>query len=128
MLMKAAVLAGVGWCWLMVGQVLAADGAKLPVRLAVELTDGSRVVGGTRQDAGSMRNDSGRRRCSLRLVDQVRWKAGRQHVVWEMANGDRITVASIPEVLQLETLFGTARIPMQHVVLLKSMPLAVPGT
>lgn len=64
---------------------------------------------------------------SLRLVDQVRWEADREHVVVELANGDRITGAVIPEVIQLETLFGTARIPMQHVVLLKALPAPLAG-
>jgi hypothetical protein len=48
-------------------------------------------------------------------------------VVIEMANGDRITGGIIPETIELETLFGTARIPMQHVVLLKALPASIAG-
>ena len=125
-LMKAAALVVVAWCWLAV-QAGAADGGKPPVRLAVELTDGSRVVGVTQQESISIQNEIGKLQVALRLVDQVRWKADREHVVVEMANGDRITGAIIPETIPLETLFGQVRIPMQHVVLLKTMPLPMAG-
>src|SRR5687768_9588511 len=99
-LMRAAGLVLVGWCWL-AEQVVAAEGGSQPVRLAVELTDGSRVVGVSQREAINIQNEIGKLQVSLRLVDQVRWKADREHVVVELANGDRITGGIIPEVMQL---------------------------
>jgi hypothetical protein len=122
--MKATALIVLGCFWL-AGRAGAAEGQ--PPRVAVELTDGSRVVGASRQEAIRIQNELGRLQVSLRLIDQVRWKADREHVVVELANGDRITGAIIPEVMRLETLFGEASIPMHHVVLLKAMPVPLAG-
>ncbi len=124
--MKAVALVVAGWCWLAV-QAGGAEGGGQPVRVAVELLDGSRVVGIVQKESISIQNEIGRLQVSLRLVDQVRWKADREHVVVELPNGDRITGAIIPEVMQLETLFGEARIPMHHIVLLKALPVPLAG-
>jgi hypothetical protein len=122
--MKAAILIVVGWCCL-AGQTRGEE--KQSLRLAVELTDGSRVVGMSGQESIQIQNEIGKLQVGLRLVDAVRWKADREHVIVELANGDRITGAIIPEITHLETLFGEARIPMHHMVMIKALPAPLAG-
>jgi hypothetical protein len=98
-----------------------------PIRLAVDLTDGSRVIGTSPNDSVRIKTDFGDQKVSLRLVDHVRWKQDREHVVLEFPNGDRLTGAIIPEVVELNTLFGVARIGMEHVALLKPLPAELTG-
>lgn len=95
-----------------------------PLRLSVDLTDGSRVIGTSRNESIRIKTDFGNQQVSLRLVDQVRWKQDREHVVLEFPNGDRLTGAVIPEIVQLNTLFGEAKISMEHIALLKPIPAA----
>lgn len=91
-------------------------------RLAVELTDGSRVIGTTQKDSIRLVTDFGDQSVSLKLVTQVLWKQDREHVVLEFPNGDRLTGALVPEEIQLRTLFGDTKISMEHIVMLKPLP------
>ncbi len=92
-----------------------------PIRLAVDLIDGSRVTGISRNNSIRIKTDFGELDVLLRLIDHVRWKEDREQVVLEFPNGDRLTGAVIPEDVQLVTLFGDAKISMQHMVKLKPL-------
>lgn len=102
-------------------------GDEPPIRLVVDLTDGSRVIGTSRNDSVRIKTEFGDQKVSLKLVDHVRWKQDREHVVLEFPNGDRLTGAIIPEVVELRTLFGVAKIGMEHVVMLKPLPAELAG-
>ena len=112
--------------WMQIGAARSRADEK-PIRLAVDLTDGSRVTGKSRNDSIRIKTDFGELNVSLRLVDHVRWKEDREQVVLEFPNGDRLTGAIIPEDVQLVTLFGEAKISMQHIVLLKPLPPQATG-
>lgn len=93
-----------------------------PIRLAVDLADGSRVIGMSRNESIRLQTVFGNTQISLRVVDQVRWRQDREHVVVEFPGGDRLTGAIIPEPVQLSTLFGEVKISMEHIVMLKTVP------
>lgn len=119
--MKSAVfmLVAVGW---LLGDAGHIGADQKPLRLAVELTDGSRVIGVSLNESVAIMTEFGKVQVSLKIVDSVRWKADREHVVLEFANGDRLTGTINPDVLQLRTLFGDARISLEHVTMLKTAP------
>ena len=106
-------------------QLIAVKAGDRPIRLAVDLTDGSRVIGTSQNESIGIQSEIGQLRIPLRLVDQVRWKADREHVVLEFPSGDRLTGAVLPEIVRLHTLFGEAKISMEHIVMLKPLPAEV---
>lgn len=119
--MKSAVYVAIALGCIAAGAVpLNADNP--PLRLAVDLTDGSRVIGLSRNESIRIQTVFGNTQVSLRVVDQVRWKQDREHVVLEFPSGDRLTGAIIPEPVQLSTLFGDVQISMEHIVMLKTVP------
>jgi hypothetical protein len=92
------------------------------LQLAVDLTDGSRVIGTSRNESIRIQTVFGNTQVSLRAVERVRWKQDREHVELEFPNGDRLTGAVIPEPVQLSTLFGDVKISMEHIAMLKTLP------
>jgi hypothetical protein len=93
-----------------------------PLRLAVDLVDGSRVIGTSRNDSIRLQTVFGNTQISLRAVERVRWKQDREHIELDFPNGDRLTGAVIPEPVQLTTLFGDVKISMEHIAMLKTLP------
>ncbi|MBL8813316.1 MAG: LamG domain-containing protein [Planctomycetaceae bacterium] len=113
----ACIVVGLSWA-----AILSAPNTEESIRLAVELTDGSRVIGTPQKDSIRLVTDFGDQSVSLKLVTQVLWKPDREHVVLEFPNGDRLTGAIVPEDIQLRTLFGDTKISMEHIVMLKPLP------
>ncbi|MBC7816850.1 MAG: LamG domain-containing protein [Planctomycetaceae bacterium] len=124
--MKTIVLAVAAVCLLSMNPLLPLAGEP-PIRLAVDLLDGSRVIGTTRNDAVRIKTEFGESKVPLRLTDSVRWKRDRENVVVEFPNGDRLTGGIIPEVVPLTTLFGEVQISMEHIVMLKPVPAELAG-
>jgi hypothetical protein len=112
-------------CLLVDSMHLVADGMAAddpPVRLAVDLVDGSRVIGTSRNDSIRIHAVFGDTRISLRVVDHVRWAQDREHVVLEFPGGDRLTGVITPEIMHLNTLFGDAKVSMEHILMLTTIP------
>jgi hypothetical protein len=93
-----------------------------PMRLAVDLMDGSHLIGTSKNESVRLRSDFGDLSIPLRVVESVRWKQDREHVVVEFPNGDHVTGSITPEIVQLTTVFGEARVSMQYITVIKPVP------
>lgn len=124
--MKTTVIAVAAVCLLALNFTPPLAGEQ-PIRLAVDLLDGSRVLGTSRNDSVRIKTEFGESKVPLRLTDCVRWKRDRENVVVEFPNGDRLTGGVVPEVVQLTTLFGDVKISMEHIVMLKPLPAELTG-
>jgi hypothetical protein len=101
------------------GQV-GADRANL--RLAVDLVDGSRVIGAPENHVLRIRTDFAELAVPLERIATATWKADRENVTVRFHNADVLTGGVVPEPLKLQTLFGKVLIEMQHVASLETLP------
>jgi hypothetical protein len=92
------------------------------LRLAVDLVDGSRVIGVPQNDAVRVRTDFAELSIPLIKIDSVTWKPDRENVAVRFHNEDVLTGGVVPEPLALQTLFGKATIGMEHVVAFETLP------
>jgi hypothetical protein len=92
-----------------------------PLRLAVDLVDGSRVIGVPENESIRVRTDFAELDIPLEKIDSVTWKSDRENVSVRFHNEDLLTGGIVPEPLRLETLFGKAMIGMEHVAALQTL-------
>jgi hypothetical protein len=93
------------------------------VRLAVDLSDGSRVIGIPDANSVRIRTEFGELVIPLSQIDLATWNSDRETVVIRFHNGDVLTGGIVPEPLKLSTLFGGATISMEHVTSLETIPI-----
>jgi hypothetical protein len=93
-----------------------------PLRLAVDLVDGSRVIGVPENDSIRVRTDFAELSIPLVKIDSVTWKPDRENVTIRFHNEDVLTGGVVPEPLSLEALFGRATIGMEHVTAFQTLP------
>lgn len=88
-----------------------------PLRLVVELTDSSLIIGTTDLKTLPIRSESfGKVNVLLKMVESIEFRENREMVQVNVENGDRISgVLDVPA-FNLLTLFGKVSIPAAHVV------------
>jgi hypothetical protein len=92
------------------------------LRLAVDLVDGSRIIGAPENESIRVRTDFAELDIPLEKIDSVAWKTDRENVTVRFHNEDILTGGIVPEPLRLQTLFGKAMIGMEHVAALETLP------
>jgi hypothetical protein len=100
----------------------AGDPEPAGMRLAVDLSDGSRVIGVPENNSIRLRTDFVELVIPLANIDLANWKPDRQTASIRFHNGDLLSGRVIPEPFQLRTLFGAATISMEHVVAFECLP------
>jgi hypothetical protein len=101
----------------------APTGADPPeLRLAVDLIDGSRIIGAPENESIRIRTDFAELDIPLEKIDSVTWRPDRENVAVRFHNEDVLTGGVVPESLRLQTLFGKAMIGMEHVAAFETLP------
>jgi hypothetical protein len=99
----------------MVGLCLAGDADDRPLRLEVQLTDASRLIGATTLTSVVIRAEFAQVQVPLPQVSDIQIQGDRENAVVRLRNGDRLTGIPRIETIPLSTLFGNQSIGMQHV-------------
>jgi hypothetical protein len=101
---------------LLVGAVGAESGPGAPVRLTLDLTDGSRVIGIPTVVELRLRTSLGGLVVPLKAARHFRVRDDRESVTFTFRNEDVLTgVPDIDEIV-LATVFGRAAVPLRHVM------------
>jgi hypothetical protein len=99
----------------MVGLCLACDADDRPLRLELQLTDGSRLIGTTTMTSVVIRTEFALVHVPLPQVSDIQIQCDRENAVVRLCNGDRLTGIPRIETIPLSTLFGSQSIGIQHV-------------
>lgn len=87
-----------------------------PIKLALELSDGSRIVGVPEAGTLPFATAYGKMDIALKLVDSLEFSDDRETVTVLFRNGDKLEGALSVKEIKLATLFGEQSIPLKHVV------------
>ncbi len=87
-----------------------------PLRLVVELTDGSQLTGETGMTELPVETSYAKVAVPLALIATVTFDNQRETVVLDFANGDRITGAPALENFSIKTLIGQLTVGIEHIV------------
>ncbi len=93
-----------------------------PLRLILDLQDGSRLIGIPSIGSLRIRTSFADMDVPLTKIGSLRLTGDRETVSVESANGDRITGTWGLESLELQTVFGTVTIQGEHIVALRVLP------
>lgn len=84
-------------------------------RLAVDLTDGSRIIGVPSESSLRLKTEYAEMDIGLKHILSITVKAGNNIAVTALRNGDRLTGALELDELRMTTAIGEVLIPFQHV-------------
>jgi len=85
------------------------------LRVAVDLSDGSRIIGIPRLSAVPVETTYAKIRIPLREILTVVIDGDHKHASFTLGNGDRLQGVLTTEPLELNTIFGKVSLPIEHV-------------
>ncbi|MBI2441816.1 MAG: LamG domain-containing protein [Lentisphaerae bacterium] len=86
-----------------------------PLSLAVDLVDGSRLVGVPDIASIPVQTVYAKMDLPLKQVQTMKWEPDREMAVFEIRNGDRIKGAMILKTLELRTVFGKVSVAIEDI-------------
>jgi hypothetical protein len=92
------------------------------LRLAVDLVDGSRVIGVPSKKVIRVRADFAELTIPFSHIDFVTWKSDHENVTVRFQNGDVLSGGIVPEEINLKTLFGPVTISMDYIKTVETLP------
>jgi hypothetical protein len=91
------------------------DKAEVPLRVALDLVDGSRVVGISDIESVPLRTPYANIALPLAVVATAQFDSRRETAVFSLSNGDRLQGVVTLEGLNLQTVFGKVSINIEHI-------------
>ncbi len=122
--MKTILCLAAHWAFLALASTALAESPESPASLclAVELADGSRIIGEPNLTTLPLQTVYARLEVELKQVRTIAMEKDREMAVWEMKNGDRLKGALLLKTLPLETAFGKVEIGAEHISKIDVMP------
>ena len=93
--------------------------SKAQLKLALELTDGSRVIGVPLISIIPLKTDYGSVDLKLDIIESIDFPENGETVSVSFSNGDQLKGTIDADAIELETLFGKYSIALEHVVSLE---------
>jgi hypothetical protein len=86
-----------------------------PLRLALELVSGSRVIGVPGIESVSVQTSFAKMKVTLKEISAIKIAADHENVTLDFRNGDKLKGVINLEPIKLDTIFGTVSIGIEHI-------------